>query len=196
MYWLQYSYNSISENGICTPWTKIWWGKHHLLQVLIFNSFKLVLRNNSSIYLNKVKCEKQILLPLGFEPTTSCILSKSLFARPQGPHENEQTTPRLIAKAPARIFSLLLPESFWRVNLRRKILSKYLITILASRFSSVRPLWSSGKSLAANAGSNPTDSKICFSHFTLFTVEWNVKNCLVNLYKTMKINKSWFRQIK
>ena len=33
-------------------------------------------------------------------------------------------------------------------------------------------------------GSNPTDAKICFSHFTL--LEWNVKNCFVKLIKTPK----------
>ena len=39
--------------------------------------------------------------------------------------------------------------------------------------------------LAANAegravvGSNPTEGKICFSHFTL--LQWNVKNCFVKL---------------
>ena len=34
-------------------------------------------------------------------------------------------------------------------------------------------------------GSNPTEGKICFSHFTL--LEWNVKNCFVKLIKTLKI---------
>ena len=33
-------------------------------------------------------------------------------------------------------------------------------------------------------GSNPTEGKICFSHFTL--LEWNVKNCFVKLIKTLK----------
>ena len=34
-------------------------------------------------------------------------------------------------------------------------------------------------------GSNPTEGKICFSHFTL--LEWNVKNCFVKLIKTLKV---------
>ena len=34
-------------------------------------------------------------------------------------------------------------------------------------------------------GSNPTEGKICFSHFIL--LGWNVKNCFVKLIKTLKI---------
>ena len=37
-------------------------------------------------------------------------------------------------------------------------------------------------------GSNPTEDKICFSHFTL--LEWNVKKCFVKLIKTFKINSN------
>ena len=37
-------------------------------------------------------------------------------------------------------------------------------------------------------GSNPTEGKICFSHFTL--LERNVKNCFVKLIKTLKINNN------
>ena len=54
----------------------------------------------------------------------------------------------------------------------------------------MRPSWFNGKMLAANAlglGSNPTEGKICFSHFTL--LEWNVKKCFVKLIETIKINK-------
>ena len=36
-------------------------------------------------------------------------------------------------------------------------------------------------------GSNPTEGKICVSHFTL--LEWNVKNCFVKLIETLKINR-------
>ena len=36
-------------------------------------------------------------------------------------------------------------------------------------------------------GSNPTEGKNCFSHFTL--LEWNMKNCFVKLIKTLKINR-------
>ena len=44
----------------------------------------LVLQNNSSHYtLDRVKCDKQILLPVGFEPTTTCIRGKRHTARPQ-----------------------------------------------------------------------------------------------------------------
>ena len=46
----------------------------------------------------------------------------------------------------------------------------------------MRPLWSSGKTLAANAGGRgfePTKGTKCFSHFTL--LKWNVKNCFVKL---------------
>ena len=45
---------------------------------------------------NRVKCEKQILPTVGFEPTTSCIRGKRLTARPRGPHGRERTTLRLI----------------------------------------------------------------------------------------------------
>ena len=36
-------------------------------------------------------------------------------------------------------------------------------------------------------GSNPTEGKICFSHFTL--LECNVKKCFVKQIKTLKINR-------
>ena len=36
-------------------------------------------------------------------------------------------------------------------------------------------------------GSNPTERKICFSHFTL--LEWNLKNCFVKRIKILKINR-------
>ena len=42
-------------------------------------------------------------------------------------------------------------------------------------------------------GSNPTEGKICFSHFTL---EWNVKNCFVKLIKTFKINRNKLFHLK
>ena len=45
---------------------------------------------------NRVKCEKQILPSVGFEPTTSCIRGKRLTAKPREPHGRERTTPRLI----------------------------------------------------------------------------------------------------
>ena len=61
-----------------------------------FNSFILVLQNNSRhSTLNRVKYEKQILPPVGFESTTSCIRGKRLPTRPQGLHGRDQTTPRL-----------------------------------------------------------------------------------------------------
>ena len=37
---------------------------------------------------NRVKCEKQILPSMGFEPTTSCVHGV-LQARPRGPHGRE-----------------------------------------------------------------------------------------------------------
>ena len=58
----------------------------------IFNSFILVLRNNSShSTLNRVK---QILPLVGFEPATSCICGKRVPARPKGPYGRERTTLR------------------------------------------------------------------------------------------------------
>ena len=61
----------------------------------------------------------------------------------------------------------------------------------------VRPSWSSGKTLAANAGgrdfeiSNPTEGKICFSQFTLlYRVECEKLFCKTNIkLKVLKVNK-------
>ena len=59
-----------------------------------FNSFT---KHIFTFHSNRVKCEKQIFVPsVGFEPKTSCIRGKRLTARPQGPHNRERTTPRLI----------------------------------------------------------------------------------------------------
>ena len=58
----------------------------------IFNDLIRVFQNNSiHSTLNRVKYKKQILLPVGFEPTTSCIHSKSLPARLQGLHGGNRT---------------------------------------------------------------------------------------------------------
>ena len=61
-------------------------------QIQNFNSFILVLQNNSShSILNRVRCEKQILPPVGFEPKTSCIRGKRLPAWPQWLHGRVRT---------------------------------------------------------------------------------------------------------
>ena len=50
-----------------------------------FHSFYISLQINSLHFtLNRIKYEKQILLPVEFEPTTSCIRVKRLPARPLG----------------------------------------------------------------------------------------------------------------
>ena len=38
-------------------------------------------------------------------------------------------------------------------------------------------------------GSNRTESKVCFLHFTLW--KWNLNNCFVKLIKTLKIKKNY-----
>ena len=43
-------------------------------------------------------------------------------------------------------------------------------------------------------GSNSTEGKICFSHFTI--LEWTVKNCFVKLIKTLKINRKKLFRLK
>ena len=66
----------------------------YILKVLrIFISFTKQFFTLHSI---RVKCEKQILPSVGFEPTTPCIRGKRLSARPRRPHGRERTTPRLI----------------------------------------------------------------------------------------------------
>ena len=51
--------------------------KNNKEMVINFNSFILGFFNNSShSTLLRVKCEKQILPAVGFEPTTSCIRGK------------------------------------------------------------------------------------------------------------------------
>ena len=47
---------------------------------------------SSHFTLNRVKCEKQILPPVGFELTISCICGQRLPARPQGIHGINRTT--------------------------------------------------------------------------------------------------------
>ena len=73
-------------------------------------------------------------------------------------------------------------ENLWKFKKLKKSTKRYFqrISILDSvlSFSTVRLLWSSGKTLAANSGARGFESnqghKIWFSHFTL--LEWNVKN--------------------
>ena len=56
-----------------------------------FNNLILVFQNNAShLTLNKVKCEKQILSSVGFEPSLSCVRYKRLTAKLQGPHGRKQ----------------------------------------------------------------------------------------------------------
>ena len=94
-----------------------------------------------------------------------------------------------------------IPEGFWRLPYARwyltvafvekKILSRYFLISLGV----VRSLPWGPRGLAVwrlprmqeVVGLNPTEGKICFSHFTL--LEWNVKNCFVKLIKTLKNNK-------
>ena len=72
-----------------------------LLILRIFISFT---KQFFTFHSNRVKCKKQILPWVGFEPTTSCIRGKRLNARPRGPHGRERTTPRLIWKYLESIF--------------------------------------------------------------------------------------------
>ena len=64
-----------------------------LLILRIFISFT---KQFFSLHSNRVKCDKQILPSVGFEPSTFCIRGKRLTARPRGPHGRERTTSRPI----------------------------------------------------------------------------------------------------
>ena len=64
-------------------------------QVSILRVFISFTKQFFTFHSNRVKCEKQILSWVGFEPTTSCICGRRLTARPRGPHGRERTTPRL-----------------------------------------------------------------------------------------------------
>ena len=120
------------------------------------------------------------------EPTTSCIRSKRLTARPQGPHGKEllwavhyRTNNTEANRISTRQnFSYLLLEGFWRVNLWIKILSNYY-NISLGIVSSLpwgrcglagRRLLQMQKVVVLN----PFESKIFFS------IEWNVNNCFLN----------------
>ena len=49
--------------------------------LIVFISFT---KQFFTFHSNRIKCEKQILPSVGFEPTTSCIRGKRLTARPRG----------------------------------------------------------------------------------------------------------------
>ena len=118
--------------------------------------------------------EKHILRPMGFEHTTSCIRGKRLTARLRKLHGIDRTTPRLILK-----YSL------------QKHPREAFVKAFTTK-ASVKPLWSSGKTLATNAGGRGFDfhwgqNLFFFSHFTLFKVECEELFCKTNI-KTIKIN--------
>ena len=105
-------------------------------QKISFNNLILVFKNNSShftLLVNRVKCEKQILLLMRFKPMTSCVHGKRLTARPQGLHSKDQTTPRLIFYIPLKyifrhrkqicfslftLFRVKFEELFWKTNIK------------------------------------------------------------------------------
>ena len=66
--------------------------------MLIFRDFINFTKQFFTFHYYRVKCKKQILPSVRFEPKTFCIYSKRLTARPQGPHGRERTTLRLIFK--------------------------------------------------------------------------------------------------
>ena len=68
-----------------------------------------------TFYVYRVKFENQILPSVRFEPTTACICSKLLTARPRGPYGGEQTTSKLIWKYIESIFlhRYILPFTLW-----------------------------------------------------------------------------------
>ena len=103
-----------------------------ILFFILFCSFYISFTKQSlHSTLNIIKCEKQILPSVGFEPTTSCIRGKRLTARPrgtnehhEGDHARERTTPRLISKYLESIFLQKIdlhwliesiPDCFWRL---------------------------------------------------------------------------------
>ena len=69
-------------------------------------------------------------------------------------------------------------------------IDKYFQGIRCYSNSTVKPLWSSGKTLAANAGGGRGFelhwSKICFSHFILFRVKCEELFCITNI-KLLKL---------
>ena len=66
---------------------------------------------------------------------------------------------------------VLMPDGFSRVPLQRNTFNVFQYEPQCCLFSTVRPSWSSGKMLAANAGglgfkaSNPTKGKFCVFTF-------------------------------
>ena len=57
-----------------------------LILLLILMALISFTKQFFTFHSNRVKREKQILLSVRFEPTTSCIYGKRLTARPLGPH--------------------------------------------------------------------------------------------------------------
>ena len=72
------------------------------------NNFILVLQNNFSHFtLNRVKCELQIFALGGIRIYDSClrVYDKRFTAKPQGPHDRDRSTQRVILKYIEGIFS-------------------------------------------------------------------------------------------
>ena len=132
----------------------------------------------------------RILASVGFEPTTSCICGKRLTARPRGPHGRERTTMLISIKTPWIYFSTKKPA-------RYHLGIQYYLRCCS--FSTVRPSWSSGKTLAANGGGRGFEShRGQISKFTLFyIVECEKLFCKTNIkLKVLKLNKNIWNYLK
>ena len=84
-----------------------------LLILRLFNSFT---KQFFTFHSYKVKYEKQLFVSVQCEPTTSCICSKRLTAKPRGPHGREQTTPRQMLKYYETNFSRTAHFTFYYIK--------------------------------------------------------------------------------